>query len=141
MILVDANLLIAAQTKGPRNAAARAWLEDQLWGTARVGLAWPALLAFLRVVTNPRIFSRPQTTEEAWKQVRDWLTAEVAWNPEPTEAHADVLERLLAVDRGGGNRIADAHLAALAIEHGLVLCTLDAGFSRYPGLRCENPLA
>lgn len=141
MILVDANLLIAAHMAGPHHAAAQAWLEDRLWGTARVGLPWPALLAFLRVTTNPRAFARPQKLPAAWAQVRDWLSSEVAWTPEPTEGHAEVLEALLRRDPGGGNRVPDAHLAALAVEHGLVLCTLDAGFSRYPGLRCENPLA
>ena len=36
--------------------------------------------------------------------------------------------------------VPDAHLAALAIEHGLVLCSADADFARFPGLRWHNPL-
>ena len=31
--------------------------------------------------------------------------------------------------------------AALAIEHGLVLCSTNGDFARFPGLRWENPLA
>lgn len=140
MILVDANLLIYAHVKGPHHAAARDWLDDRLWGTTRVGLPWPSLLAFLRLVTNPRVTSRPEGLAGAWKQVREWLSREPVWIPVPTEAHLEVLEQMLARDPAGANRVPDAHLAALAVEHGLVLCTADAGFARYPGLKWENPL-
>ena len=140
MILVDANLLVEAHMRGPRHAAARAWLDDRLWGTALVALPWPSLLAFLRLVPPARIYERPQTIEAAWRQVQEWLTAEPVWVPAPTERHAEVLARLVAATGTGGNTVPDAHLAALAIEHGLTLCSLDAGFSRFPALRWENPL-
>jgi predicted nucleic acid-binding protein len=41
----------------------------------------------------------------------------------------------------GGNLTSDAHLAALAIENGAELCSPDAGFARFQGLRWSNPLA
>lgn len=140
MILVDANLLIQAHMEGAGHRAARDWLESQLWGTARLGLPWPSLLAFVRLVTNPRAFTKPQTLELAWSQVTDWLSAEAAWIPGPTDAHSDVLGRLLASAGRGGNLVPDAHLAALSIEHGLTLCTRDAGFARFPGLTWMDPL-
>ena len=40
----------------------------------------------------------------------------------------------------GGNLTTDAHLAALAIEHDLEVCTTDTDFARFPGLRWKNPL-
>ncbi len=141
MILVDANLLIQAHMEGPDHRDAREWLEGQLWGTAKVGLPWPSLLAFVRLVTNPRIFPTPQSLPGAWRQVTDWLSAEAAWIPAPTDAHAEVLGRLLVSAGRGGNLVPDAHLAALSVEHGLTLCTRDAGFARFKGLRWENPLA
>lgn len=140
MILVDANLLVEAHMSGPRNRLAREWLDDQLWGTARVGLPWASLLAFLRLVTNPRIFARPQALGDAWAEVRGWLSCEPAWLPTPTERHSEILGALLVDARAGGNLVPDAHLAALAIEHGLTLCTLDRGFARFKGLRWQNPL-
>ena len=140
MILVDANLLVEAHMSGPRNRQAREWLDEQLWGTARVGLPWASLLAFLRLVTNPRIYARPQTLVGAWGEVRGWLSCESAWLPTPTERHAEVLGALFSDARAGGNLVPDAHLAALAIEHGLTLCTLDRGFARFKGLRWHNPL-
>ena len=141
MILLDANVLIEAHMAGPHHEAIRSWLDERLWGTARVGMPWSSLTAFLRLVTNPRVFSRPEPLADAWSQVREWLSCECVWIPAPTERHAEVLGRLLGTAPAGGNLVPDAHLAALAIEHGLELCTSDAGFARFPGLAWRRPLA
>ncbi len=142
MILVDANLLIYAHVAGfAEHEAARNWLDGQLNGTTRVGLPWTSLLAFLRLVTNPRVFAQPASIRSAWRQVEEWLDCEPAWVPAPTERHRDVLGRLLSGSNARANLVPDAHLAALAIEHGLVLSSTDGDFARFPGLRFENPLA
>jgi len=142
VILVDANLLLyAANQDAPEHEAARAWLDAQLNGTVRVGLPWPTLLAFVRIASNPSIVQRPATTAAAWRQVREWLAVETVWIPQPGAGHADLLERLLALPMITSRLVPDAHLAALAIEHGLTLCSTDGDFARYPGLRWENPLA
>lgn len=119
---------------------ARAWLDDRLNGTTRVGLPWPSLLAFLRLITNPRVFERPASTRAAWQQVEEWLDCEAAWVPAPTDRHREVLGRLLREATVRANLVPDAHLAALAIEHGLVLASTDGDFARFLGLRFENPL-
>jgi len=140
MILVDANLLVYARVRSmPQHAAARVWLDEKLNGTARVGLPWPSLLSFIRLVTNPRIFERPEPPVAAWAQVESWLDCPPVWIPSPTEHHRAVLAPLI---RGVGraNLVPDAHLAALAIEHGLLLCSTDGDFARFRGLRWENPL-
>lgn len=120
---------------------ARLWLDGRLNGTARVGLPWPSLLAFLRLVTNPRIFERPASAGAAWQQVQNWLDCEASWIPEPTDRHREVLGGLLTGAAVRANLVPDAHLAALAVEHGLVLASTDGDFARFPGLRFENPLA
>ena len=85
MILVDANLLIyAVNTAAPQHLAARSWLDTRLNGATRVGLPWPSLLAFLRLVTNPRVFQRPLSMVDAWNQVEAWLGSGPAWIPAPT---------------------------------------------------------
>ena len=142
MILVDANLLIYAHVSSfPQHAQARDWLDAQLSGSAPVGLPWASLLGFLRIVTNPRVFQRPEPIGEAWRQVAAWLDAEVAWIPQPTARHRDVLGTLLAAAGVQANLVPDAHLAGLAIEHGLLLCSTDGDFGRFPELRWQNPLA
>jgi toxin-antitoxin system PIN domain toxin len=98
------------------------------------------LTAFLRVVTNPRIFSSPARIEDAWQQVEQWLSNPLVWAPVATERHAAVLASLFAATPVSGNLVHDAHLAALALEHGLALYSTDGDFARFPGLRWENPL-
>jgi toxin-antitoxin system PIN domain toxin len=141
MILVDANLLIYAHVKTfPQHARAREWLDVRLSGSAQVGLPWPSLLSFLRLVTNRRVFERPESTGDAWRQVIAWLACDAAWIPQPTDRHREVLGRLLAKVNVAANLIPDAHLAALAIEHGLTLCSTDGDFARFPDLRWQDPL-
>lgn len=141
MILLDANLLVYAHvTSLTQHHAARSWLDSRLNGPTPVGLPWPTLLSFVRLVSNPRIFEHPQPISKAWKQVDDWLTCPVVWIPLPTERHREILGSLLTDTLGRSNLVPDAHLAALAIEHGLTLCSTDRDFARFPNLRWEDPL-
>ena len=141
MILVDANLLLyAAFREYPQHEAAGAWLEDRMNGTQAVGLPWPSLLAFLRLAVNSRIHEFPPSLADAWRLVRQWLDCEPAFVPTPGPRHQEVLERLVLESCQQHRHIPDAHLAALAIEHGLILATHDRGFGRFEGLRWELPL-
>jgi uncharacterized protein len=142
LILVDANLLVyAVNADAPEHAAARSWLVERLNGTAAVGLPWPSLLAFLRLTTNPRIFATPLGMTDAWSHVSAWLACDPAWIPQPTPRHPQVLARLLSAPGVRGNLVPDAHLAALAIEHGLELCSSDGDFARFNELKWANPIA
>jgi hypothetical protein len=142
VILIDINLLLyATNTHASQYAAAREWLDRQLSNTSRVGLPWASLLGFLRMATNARIVARALTMAAAWRQVSQWLQCEPVWIPLPTERHAEVLGKLLAEPGVHGNLVPDAHLAALAIEHGLTLCSTDGDFARFRGLKWLNPLA
>lgn len=140
MILVDANLLIYAKVSDfAQHEEARAWLDAELAARTGVGLPWPSLLAFVRLVSNPRIFERPLSVPEAWSQVEEWLDLAVTWIPEPTERHRSILASLVP-EVGRPELVPDAHLAALAMEYGLVLHTTDRDFARFTGLRWLNPL-
>ena len=141
MILVDANLLVYAHVSSfAQHERARQWLDGEINGNSPVGLPWNTLLAFLRIVTNPRIFHRPETITDAGRQVEAWLDCETVWIPEPTERHRDVLGQILGDSGMQANLVPDAHLAALAIEHGLILCSTDGDFGRFRSLRWSNPL-
>ncbi len=141
MILIDANLLLYAHVAAyPEHQRARKWFLEQLNGPAQVGLPWISILAFVRLIGNPRIYSRAVPTADAWRQVREWLSCASAWIPQPTTRHADVLGELLEMPGMRFDLTTDAHLAALAIEHGLTLCSNDRDFARFPKLRWINPL-
>ncbi len=142
MILIDANLLIYAYAKSDvRHKKARTWLEDCLNDSSRVGLPWLSLLAFLRLTTNRRIATKAVSMPEALAQVHSWLSSPRVWIPEPTDTHATTFAKLVSLPGLTFNDVNDCYLAALAIDHGLTLCSADVGFGRFPGLRWQNPLA
>lgn len=141
MKLVDTNLLIyAVDDTATHHAVAKAWLEEALSGIETVGFAWNALLGFVRLVTNPRVFTSPLTVEGALDRVEAWLAQPCATVLAPTRRHAAVLRDLLAPLGAAGNLTSDAHLAALAIEHGAQVCSTDGDFERFPGVELVNPL-
>jgi toxin-antitoxin system PIN domain toxin len=140
-VLLDANLLLSATNRGdPRHRRAAAWLENALNEEPRVGIPWVSLLAFVRISTNARLLKPPLRVEVAWGQVEDWLDVETVWIPEPGGLHRKLLGRLIRQVSPTANMIPDAHLAALALEHGLTLYSFDADFAAFPGLRWKNPL-
>jgi uncharacterized protein len=140
-MLIDANLLLyAADALTPEHQRAAAWMTDQLNGARRVGIPWESLTAFMRISTNPRATPRPLQPAEAWAFVEDWLAADPVWIPAATDRHGEILGTLARTYRISGNRVPDAHLAALAIEHGLEVCSADTGFARYTEIRWRNPL-
>lgn len=142
MILVDANLLVYAHVQDyEQHDAARDWLDEQLAGTAGVGLPWESLVAYVRLVTNPRIFPRALPAHHAMEQVDDWLARPAAWVPGPTDRHAEYLHELTAIDGMRADLVPDAHLAAIAVSHGLTVMSNDSDFARFPRVRWENPLA
>ena len=142
MTLIDANLLLfAVDEQSPFHPRARDWLTDQLNGEQPVGLPWQSLGAFLRIVTHPRISTRPLDPSEAWERVQEWLACDVTWLPVPTERHPTILGELIVRYHLRGNLIPDAHLAALAIEHGVDICSADTDFARFDEVRWNNPLA
>jgi toxin-antitoxin system PIN domain toxin len=139
--LVDANVLLYAVDEGsPHHEIAKPWLEEQLSASETFAFAWGVLLAFLRLVTNPRVFEKPLSGDEALDLVDSWLAQPNATILHPTDRHSQLLRELLAPLGTAGNLTSDA-LAALAIEHGAELCSGDADFGRFPGLQWTNPLA
>lgn len=142
MIVVDVNLLVYAVNRdAPLHGKAQRWLEGALAGTETVGLSWTVVLAFLRLATKPGISPRPLPVEAAFDVMEEWLTQPAVVLLEPGPRHFQALRKLLAPLGTGGNITSDAHLAALAIEHGAELCSADSDFARFGGLRWRNPLA
>lgn len=142
MYLVDANILVyATDPTAPKHEAARQWLASALGGSSQsVGLPWPNLFAYLRIVTNPRIYSPPAPVDEAWNRVTQFLDAPAAWIPQPGPRHRHIFESLVAEVQPTGNLISDAHLAALATEHGLTVVSADSDFAKFTSIRWLNPL-
>ena len=142
MILVDANILLYAENRtSPHHKEAERWWDAQLSGASPVCLCWTVLGAFIRVGTNPRVFDRPLTLEDALARVQTWLDQPCVRVVHPTDRHWQIFRDMLTGARAVGNLVTDAHLAALAVEHGCELISTDTDFSRFPNLKWSNPLA
>jgi toxin-antitoxin system PIN domain toxin len=140
-MLLDANLLLySVDRASPYHVATVAWLTEQFNGPRRVGLPWQSLVAFVRISTHPRASANPLSPQDALSFVEDWLAQDMAWIPIPGHGHARVFTEFVSGQHLSGNLVSDAHLAALAVEHGLTLYSNDSDFARFPGLSWANPL-
>lgn len=142
MKLPDVNLLLyAADDTDARHEAARAWLEATLSDTETVAFAWLTLVGFVRICTSPRATTNPLGVTGAFDVIDGWLAQPSVTVVHPTSRHGAILRELLVPLGTGGNLTSDAHLAALAIEHGATLYSCDNDFSRFAGLRWVDPLS
>lgn len=140
MLLVDANVLLYAINRdAPLHRACRAWLATALGGRLRVAIAWTVLLAFLRVATRAGLFARPLSPAEAFGLIDAWLSAPASAVVTPAERHPALLRDLVLGLGTGGNLASDAHLIALALEHGGSVVSCDHDFRRFPSLPVIDP--
>lgn len=140
MVLVDANVLLyCVNEDAPHHRRAKRWIEEALSGEEPIGLTWMVLLAFIRVATLPAWAPRPLTVDEAFNLVDSWLEASPATVVAPSARHAPLLRGFLSESGTAGNLTSDAHLAALAVEHGARVCTFDRDFARFRGVRTVTP--
>jgi toxin-antitoxin system PIN domain toxin len=139
--LPDANLLLyALDEASPNHSQSVHWLDEVLSGTEPIGFSWSVLLAFLRLSTRPLLFANPLEASEAFDLIAGWLSQPNAVVVHPTDRHLDILRGLVEPLGTAGNLTSDAHLAALAIEHGGEVYSADTDFARFQGLRWSNPL-
>jgi uncharacterized protein len=142
VILVDTNIpLYAEDSLAEHHEAARVWWDAQLSGSEPVALCWPVLTAFIRIGTNARLHKRPLTLKEAVERVQSWLAQPCVFIVTPAEEHWAIFQRMLRVGNATANLVADAHLAALAVEHNCTLASSDTDFARFRGLKWRNPIA
>ena len=140
MKIVDINVLLYAVNKDtPHHEACRNWLEDALTSEDPLGFAWAVVLGFLRIVTNGRIMPHPLDSGTAIKLVDEWLMQPAAIIVQPTDRHWFVLKEIFAHLGTAANMTSDAHIAALAVEHGARLYSTDNDFSRIPIVRWTSP--
>jgi uncharacterized protein len=141
VIALDTNILVHAHRRGTtHHEQALALLTALGEGPTPYALFWPSLYEFLRLVTHHRVFDPPSTTAEAMEAIRDLLAPPVVQVLSETARHQPLLERVLQDSRVTGNLIHDAHLVALALEHGVhEILTLDGDFARFPQVASRNP--
>jgi uncharacterized protein len=141
MILCDANLLLYAyNADSAHHTKAKDWLEGELSSPSLFCISWQTITAFIRISTHHRAFPRPLSVEEAVKIVSSWLDRPQCRVLTETEQHWAIFAELLTKEKVVGPLVMDAHLAALAVEHGATLATSDRDFARFSNLKLINPL-
>ncbi len=142
MKIVDLNILLYVINQDTtQHEPVFDWWQETINGDETVGLPWVVLAGFVRIATNPRIFPKPLDSEIAIEKVHSWLSLDITRVVQEKDSHWRIFRALLKAAGTAGNLTTDAHLAAIAIAHGAVLASCDSDFSRFEGLRWENPLA
>ena len=141
MILIDANILLYAEDSlNPLNKKTAKWLDEQLSGDTPVCFCWLTINAYLRISTDRRVFSKPLSISQAAERVESWLKQPCVKIIHPSNCHWKLFKGIIVGCQASANIVPDAHLAALAIEHGCILYSTDSDFSRFPKLKWQNPL-
>ena len=140
-MLTDVNILIYAyDINFKHHTEIKTWFEEKLASTDLIYLSWQSISGFLRITTNQKLFQNPMTGEKSRNQVNEWLRRPNVSILIETEKHWAIFERLLVETKIVGAKTMDAHLAALAIEHSVILATTDRDFGAFKGIRLLNPL-
>ncbi len=142
MQICDVNVLVYAHREDvPNHRRYRAWLEELVNGEQAYGVSDVVLSGFVRVVTHPKVFTRPSPLRDALTFCDQIREQPGAVHVRPGERHWDIFRRLCTEGAARGNLVPDAFLAALAIESGSELVTTDRDFSRFGGLRWRPPFS
>lgn len=141
MVLPDVNVLVYAHREDTaQHGGCRGWLESVLNGDEAYGVSQLVLSGFVRIVTHPKVFTKPSGMVDALafaEQLRDRPNCVLV---EPGPRHWEIFRRLCTEAGVKGNLVPDAYLAALAIESGCEWVTTDRDFSRFTGLRWRHPV-
>ena len=140
MKLVDTNVLVyAVYRDSPYHFESVGWLDSTLTRREPVGFAWLALVAFVRLTTNPKISSPPLSPEKAMDYVSKWLAALSTRILHPGSRHTEYFLDALKAVPNDPNLVNDAHLAAIAREHRATIISFDSDFGLFPSIKWERP--
>ena len=141
MTLVDANILLYAYDfTSPHHVASRRWLEAEFSSGRPIAFALITLLAFVRISSDYRIYAVPLTPAVACSLVEEWLRQPNVRLLQPGSRTWILLTEFCEVGQAKGAMVMDAHLGALALEHGATVATTDRDFMRFPNVRVTNPI-
>lgn len=143
MIAVDTNILVAFhRTEYAHHSAAVEAVTSLAEGADRWAIPWPCVHEFMAVVTNSRIFVRPTEPEMAATVVEALMASPTLSLIGEGPGYWKSLRNLMLSGKITGARVHDARIAAICLQHRVkCLWTADRDFSRFPALKCRNPLA
>ncbi|ADW69119.1 TA system VapC family ribonuclease toxin [Granulicella tundricola] len=143
MIVLDANLLLYAYTaRSSFHQPARSYLDHIFSDTSEsIGIPIQCATAFLRLITNPAVTGARIAMDDAIARVEEWQALPHVRILYPGEEHWQFLKTVTRNGHATGDLIADAAIAAFALEYGAVVHSNDRDFARFSSIRWHNPLA
>lgn len=142
MQLADVNVLVYAhRAESQEHPAYAEWLTALANGREPFGVSELGCSAFVRIVTNPKIWDSATDLGDALTFVDNLRRRPNARPLTHGPSSWEIFTKLCHEARARGKLVADAYHAALAIEHGCELVTADADFARFAGLRWRHPLS
>jgi uncharacterized protein len=140
VVLPDINVLVYAHRKDTaHHDAARRWVEQMLHSDQAYGMSELVVSGFIRIVTHPRVFNPPSPLDAALTFADQVMSPTHAVRIAPGPRHWDIFERLCRETNAKGNLVADAYLAALAIESGSEWVSTDGDYGRFRDLVWTRP--
>ncbi len=140
MKLLDVNVVLAAHRDDhPDFALARAWLQETLEAGTPFAIVDLVAGAFLRISTNRRIFAIPTPVDQAFEYLKALRAQPTHMMLAPGPRHLLLLEQLCTSADAAGDLLADAQLAAIALEHAADLVSFDRDFARFDDVQWLQP--
>ena len=140
MMMPDVNVLLGAfRADHPHHGLCKPWLDRLTASGETYALSTLVLSAVVRIATNSRIFVNPSTSVEAFDFCDTLLEHPAAALTTPGPEHWAIFKRLCTALNIKGATVTDAWFAALAIEGGHEMVTLDRDYGRIPGLKWRMP--
>ena len=137
----DANVLLyASDDASPLHRRAVEFLDRCASRAEIFYVAWPTVMAYLRIATHPAVFQSPLSPQEATRNVESLLNLPHARFLGEEEGFWDAYRRATEGVPVRGNLVPDAHVAALLLQHGVrTFYTRDADFRRFAFLDVRDP--
>lgn len=140
---LDANLLLyASDRSSDRHDSARRCLESCAASPDVLCVAWPTLMAYLRIATHPSIFAAPLSPQEALGNVTALLALPHVRAVSELDNFIDVYKHVTSDVTVRGNLVPDAHVATILFQHGVgTLYSNDRDFRKFETLDVRDPFA
>lgn len=140
MILLDVNVLIYAhRAEMPEHPAMIKFLTGLIGGDVMFGIPNVVFASLVRIATQPS-WKPPSTPAQALDFCNSIQSSPHCLVVEPSKRHWEIFDRLCRSVNARGKLVADAYLAAFALDRDDQWVTCDKDYARFPGLRWRNPL-
>lgn len=140
MYLLDVNVVLAAHRDDhPHHPLTRPWFDALLAGDDQFTVPMTVWASFLRLATNRRIFPVPTPLADAFEFLEATCAQPHHLHTHPGERHLTLLRKCCEEADAVGDLVPDAVIAAIALEHGCEVVTLDRDFARFTSIRHHRP--